>query len=195
MEEDAKSKVLFLSVVLCLVTALVYIGSANGGVKSASKKPAAQQTLKAADLGMTLDEFKAAYNQKAVENELAELSLDNVTVEEKPDKSGVLCYFGDVVMMVDVSPSSGLVSKISVGAKPFTKTSKAEKTKILLLQSTVWGLSSMVFNPVMENQQYRESALKRILSGRNTDYMISGSIKIAAVQIEDLLTINIEPRD
>ena len=158
-------------------------------------QPVSQSPLKILDLGMTLDKFRAAYNQKAVENELAELSLDNVTTEEKADKSGVLCYFGDVVMMVDVSPSSGLVSKISVGSKPFAKTSKAEKTKILLLQSTVWGLSSMVFNHVMENQQYRESALKRILSGRNTDYMISGNIKIAAVQVDDVLMITIAPRD
>lgn len=152
-------------------------------------------SVKALDLGMTLDEFKTAYNQKAIENDLTALAFDNVTFEEKSEGGGVLCYFGDVVMMIDVDKSSNLVNKISVGAEPFTYANRTKKTQILLLQSVVWGLSSMVFNPTMENQQYRESALKRILSGRNTDYMISGNIKIAAFQVGDVLMITIEPRD
>ena len=149
----------------------------------------------ALNLGLTLDSFKKAYNHKAMENELLSLSLDNVTIEEKDDKSRVLCYFGDVVMMIDVDKSSGLVNKISVASEPFTNANRTKKTQILLLQSVVWGLSSMVFNPVMENQQYRESALRRILSNPNTDYMISGNIKIAAIRIDNFLIITIEPRD
>ena len=149
----------------------------------------------ALNLGLTLDSFKKAYNHKAMENELLSLSLNNVTIEEKDDKSGVLCYFGDVVMMIDVDKSSGLVNKISVASEPFTNANRTKKTQILLLQSVVWGLSSMVFNPVMENQQYRESALRRILSNPNTDYMISGNIKIAAIRIDNFLIITIEPRD
>lgn len=153
------------------------------------------QATEVLNLGMTLDSFKKAYNQRAIENEFVALSLDNVTIEEKDDKSGVLCYFGDVVMMIDIEKSSGLVNKISVAAEPFTNANSTKKTQILLLQSTVWSLSSMVFNSVMENQQYRESALRRILSNPNTDYMISGNIKIAAIRIDDFLIITIEPRD
>ena len=191
-EEDTKSKILFLGVVLCLVVALTYSGTSNNKKTGVSPTLSVNQSRKYShatevlNLGMTLDSFKKAYNHKAMENELLSLSLDNVTIEEKADKSGVLCYFGDVVMMIDVDKSSGLVTQISVASEPFTN---ANRTKV------VWGLSSMVFNPVMENQQYRESALRRILSNPNTDYMISGNIKIAAIRIDNFLIITIEPKD
>ena len=200
-EEDTKSKILFLGVVLCLVVALTYSGTSNNKKTGVSPTLSVNQSRKYShatevlNLGMTLDSFKKAYNHKAMENELLSLSLDNVTIEEKDDKSGVLCYFGDVVMMIDVDKSSGLVNKISVASEPFTNANRTKKTQILLLQSVVWGLSSMVFNPVMENQKYRESALRRILSNPNTDYMISGNIKIAAIRIDNFLIITIEPKD
>ena len=200
-EEDTKSKILFLGVVLCLVVALTYSGTSNDKKTGVSPALSVNQSRKYShatevlNLGMTLDSFKKAYNHKAMENELLSLSLDNVTIEEKDDKSGVLCYFGDVVMMIDVDKSSGLVTQISVASEPFTNANRTKKTQIMLLQSVVWGLSSMVFNQVMENQQYRESALRRILSNPNTDYMISGNIKIAAIRIDNFLIITIEPRD
>ena len=200
-EEDTKSKILFLGVVLCLVVALTYSGTSNDKKTGVSPTLSVNQSRKYShatevlNLGMTLDSFKKAYNHKAMENELLSLSLDNVTIEEKDDKSGVLCYFGDVVMMIDVDKSSGLVTQISVASEPFTNANRTKKTQIMLLQSVVWGLSSMVFNQVMENQQYRESALRRILSNPNTDYMISGNIKIAAIRIDNFLIITIEPKD
>ena len=200
-EEDTKSKILFLGVVLCLVVALTYSGTSNNKKTGVSPTLSVNQSRKYShvtevlNLGMTLDSFKKAYNHKAMENELLSLSLDNVTIEEKDDKSGVLCYFGDVVMMIDVDKSSGLVTQISVASEPFTNANRTKKTQIMLLQSVVWGLSSMVFNQVMENQQYRESALRRILSNPNTDYMISGNIKIAAIRIDNFLIITIEPKD
>ena len=200
-EEDTKSKILFLGVVLCLVVALTYSGTSNNKKTGVSPTLSVNQSRKYSratevlNLGMTLDSFKKAYNHKAMENELLSLSLDNVTIEEKADKSGVLCYFGDVVMMIDVDKSSGLVTQISVASEPFTNANRTKKTQIMLLQSVVWGLSSMVFNQVMENQQYRESALRRILSNPNTDYMISGNIKIAAIRIDNFLIITIEPKD
>ena len=164
---------------------------------SLSHKTAHLSYSSISDLGITLDEFKMAYNQKAYENELPSLSLPYIPIEDKNSKSkAYYSYSGDVVIMFDIAPSSKHISKILVCSSPFQKNIiKSKKVRILALQSVVWGFAAMVFSSTMENQWYRESVLKKIISERNVGYMISGNIKIASTQVDDILMFSIEPKN
>ena len=80
-------------------------------------------------------------------------------------------------------------------AEPFYDRTKAEKTFYLMAQYTVWSLAAQVFSSNMEEQKYRESAIKRLYSNINQDYMMNGNIRYKAVQNGKVVSLFIEAKD
>lgn len=182
----------FLILATLIMLALFVYGRISKTTPEAKVSPKA---LKSLDLGMTFEEFKKAYDEKVMQNESPLISLENAVIED--NKDSIVCKLEEVgiVMVIFTETESGKISRIAVLAEPFYNRTKEEKTFYLVAQSTVWSLAAEVFSPNMEQQKYRESAIKRIYNNRNIDYMMNGDIRYKAVQNGKVVALFIEAKD
>ncbi len=150
------------------------------------------------DLGMTFEQFKIAYEEEVVKNDLPSVSMSNINV--KNYKDNIFCYFSNVVMTVGVDKTSGNINSITVTTDPLEYPTKSERTYALLQQSEVWSLAAMVFDPDMEQQDYRESILKKLYSiiqnnSTRVSNMVEGNARYRADQKRSAIYLILEAKD
>ena len=167
----------------------------NKSIKVSQSKTTQRTEEKILNFGMTFEEFREVYEEKVLLNESPLMSLDNAEIEK--NENAINCTLKDVgIMMVifkDVKTEK--INRIAVLAEPFYDRTKAEKTFYLMAQYTVWSLAAQVFSSNMEEQKYRESAIKRLYSNINQDYMMNGNIRYKAVQNGKVVSLFIEAKD
>ena len=194
MKLSTIEKILLLLTIL-LVTAVTFNKMQNKSVKVSQIKTIQRTEEKVLNLGMTFEEFREVYEEKVLLNESPLMSLDNAEIEE--NENTINCTLKDVgIMMVifkDVKTEK--INRIAVLAEPFYDRTKAEKTFYLMAQYTVWSLAAQVFSSNMEEQKYRESAIKRLYSNINQDYMMNGNIRYKAVKNGKVVSLFIEAKD
>lgn len=172
------------------------------------------------DLGMTIEEFKSAYESKIPSNESLLLSLANarsdtrIFFEEKVQNTKLpLCSLNnanltatddfyafkfncaDVEMKIYPNKATGKINKIEVATKPFSHTTNAEKTFLLIIQSTVFSIALEVFDPKMNEQEYRESMIKRFYSNFDVNYLLTDTLRCKATKKENVVTLMARHKD
>lgn len=173
-------RITLLMVVIFLATPLVinYWSNYAHQIKQ-NLNPKPLKTTK--NKSVTLEEFKDRYDANVLKNEVSDLLFSRVETGNT------------VKMTIETENREGNITKIMVTAQPFKNANRDEKTKTLLLQSTVFSLAAMVFNPEMENQSYREKVIRLLYENIDQKDVTSGNLKCKAIKEGDRVILTIMP--
>lgn len=193
-------KLSYIEKILLLLTVFMLICFSfnkltNKSVKISQTKVTQRMEEKVLNLGMTFEEFREIYEEKVLLNGSPIISLDNAEIEE--NENAINFTFKDIgiMMVIFKEAKTEKINRIAVLAEPFRNHTETEKIFLLVAQSTVWSLAAQVFSSNMEQQKYRESAIKRLYSSMNQDYMMNGNIRYKAVQNGKVVALFIEAKD
>ena len=146
------------------------------------------------NIGITLEEFKKRYNENVLKSEITEglkakLLLDN-------ESEGNVYEMGNTVkLVIETSWREDLITEIRVKARPLKNTTREEKVKIMLIQSTVFSLAAMIFNSEIEKQSYREKVIRLLYENMDKKNVTSGNLKCETRQQGDEVIISILPKN
>ena len=212
----------FIPLLIFAVLFFTACGNANKPEESASTPKAntqQSQSNKNLDLGMTFEQFQTVYESEISNGELM-ISLDNAHSDTKiffaekmkscelplyslknatvtSTENGYLCKFkcADVDMRISKDPTTENISKIEIITKPFYHTTNAEKTFLLLIQSTVFSLTVGIFAPEMKQQEYREMMIKRFYSNPDVNYLLNDKVRCRLIRKDDLWVLQARAKD
>ena len=117
--------------------------------------------------------------------------MNNAKIDEV--ENGYLYTFDcGIVMGVEVDKQTNSIKKISVASQPLKTKTKNEKTEMLLNQSTVFSLATMVFSSKTEDKDLRELFMKKLLKDMNGAPYIIDNMRCKALYLNETLFLVID---